>query len=309
MPTYRNGHVPYSVVSVVLGSGTDRNGYWEFRCTPAFAARWAAAKREAERRFGRTIYIRTGWNLYRPIHSQEIARKNACAAGNCNGASAVGYSSHGGNWNGRDCLAVDVDPNGLTWDQVDQAMEAVGFSARLITQAMSGIPGGERWHYIDFNAFGPVPQFARGGATDFQEDEMNADQEKILRDLRTTQLEDSKTFRDAVTKQITDMQYRIASMHSGSFLPVKPGAPGGTLAWLDEKLAATAAAIITAVPGGAGIDEAVLAEQLRPVLGDVLQGVIGSLDSLSDEDVERVAQRAAEVKEERERARLNAEIS
>jgi hypothetical protein len=157
MATYGNGNIPYNVVSVVLASGTDSNGYWEFRCTPAFAHKWAAAKKNAERLFGKTIYIRTGWNVYRPFQVQKDARTRACASGNCNGASVAGYSSHGGNWQGRDCLAVDVDPNGLTWDQVDRAMEPAGFSARLITEKMSGIPGGERWHYIDFDAFGPVP--------------------------------------------------------------------------------------------------------------------------------------------------------
>lgn len=166
MVTFANGEIPYSVVSVVLATGTDSNGYWEFRCTPAFAARWAQAKRNAERMFGRTIYIRTGWNIYRPLGVQVNARKRACDSGNCAGASVPGYSSHGGNWGGRDCLAVDVDPNGLTWDQVDQAMEAAGFSARLITERMSGIPGGERWHYIDFNAFGPAPAGTETGEFD-----------------------------------------------------------------------------------------------------------------------------------------------
>jgi hypothetical protein len=146
-------------VSVVLASGTDENGYWEFRCTPAFAARWAFAKAYALKHFGRTIFIRTGWNIYRPIASQRVARANACAAGNCAGAAVAGSSSHGGNWNGRDCLAVDVDPNGLTWDQVDEAMSAAGFAVQQITEAMSGISGGERWHYIDFAAFGAVPAF------------------------------------------------------------------------------------------------------------------------------------------------------
>ena len=174
---YANGGIPYSVVSVVLGSGTDENGYYEFRGTPAFAARWAAAKAYALRTFGRTIYIRTGWNVYRPYNIQVIARNNACASGNCDGAAVAGSSSHGGNWAGRDCLAVDVDPNGLSWDQVDEAMGFVGFSARLITEAMSGIPGGERWHYIDFNAFGPVP--AELSSTDFtnqseEDDDMKA---------------------------------------------------------------------------------------------------------------------------------------
>lgn len=168
---YPNGEIPYSVVSVVLDSGTDENGYWEFRCTPAFAARWAAAKRYAEAHFGRTIYVRSGWNIYRPLFSQEIARRNACASGNCNGAAVPRSSSHGGNWRGRDCLAVDVNPNGLSWAQVDAAMESAGFSAGLITESMSGIRGGEPWHYILFGdlAFGAVPPgLASSGATNFE---------------------------------------------------------------------------------------------------------------------------------------------
>ena len=162
---FRNGEVPYSVVNVVLAKGYDSNGYWEFRCTAAFAARWAFAKRYAEQHFGRTIYIRPGWNIYRPLFSQVIARTNACNMGNCNGAAVPRSSSHGGEWGGRPCLAVDGDPNGRTGDPVDRALGAAGFSARLITEAMSGIRGGERWHYIDFNAFGAIPAFA--GATPF----------------------------------------------------------------------------------------------------------------------------------------------
>lgn len=154
---WKNGEIPYDIVSVVLASGTDSNGYWEFRCTPTFAACWAFAKRYAEEHFGRTIYIRSGWNIYRPLFSQKIARNNACNQGNCLGAAYPGSSSHGGEWRGRPCLAVDVDPNGLTWAQVDEAMEAAGFEAGLITEQISGIKGGEPWHYILFIAFGPIP--------------------------------------------------------------------------------------------------------------------------------------------------------
>jgi hypothetical protein len=157
---YPNGEVPYSVVSVVLAKGIDSNGPWEMRCTPAFAARWTYAKHLAEKRYGRTLYIRTGWNIYRPLKVQISARDRACALGNCLAAAFPRYSSHGGNWQKRDCLAVDVDPNGLTWDQVDVVMREAGFSVGLITEAISGVPGGERWHYIDFRAFGPVPTFA-----------------------------------------------------------------------------------------------------------------------------------------------------
>lgn len=39
------------------------------------------------------------------------------------------------------------------------------------------------------------------------------------------------------SKQIGDIQDRVASMHVGQYLPIRPGAPGGDLAFLDRKLA------------------------------------------------------------------------
>lgn len=152
MVLYSNGKIPAGVLKT-YASGTDSNGYWEFQSTPATWARYQAAKRYAEAHFGRTLYIRSGWNIYRPYAVQQAARIRECAKGNCNGAAVAGYSSHGGNWNGRDCLAIDIDPNGLSWGQVWEACRAAGFSCGLITQAISGIVGGEPWHIIDFNAF------------------------------------------------------------------------------------------------------------------------------------------------------------
>lgn len=171
---YTNGDVPLSVVSVVLGSGYDSKGrFWEHRLTPSMAARWRFAVNYATNKWGRAFKIKAGANAYRNRAWQVIARTDACAAGNCNGASVVGYSSHGGNWNGRDCLAIDVDPNGLSWAQVWEACRAAGFECGLITQAISGIPGGEPWHIIDFAAFAAL---AGGGSTPFpitpEEDDM-----------------------------------------------------------------------------------------------------------------------------------------
>jgi hypothetical protein len=161
MALFRNGGIPLGVVSAVIARGEDAHGRpWEQRLTPATAERWAFAVDYAVRTFHRRIRIRSGANGYRDLAWQEIARRDACAAGNCNGAAAPGTSSHGGNWRGRDCLAIDVDPNGLSWAQVWEACTAAGFSCGLITEEISGIPGGEPWHVIDFAAFGPVPAFA-----------------------------------------------------------------------------------------------------------------------------------------------------
>lgn len=161
MVRYKNGRIPAPGTPgsplVTIAKGIDSNGYWEFQTTEATYARWREAKRYAEWKFGKTIYIRTGWNVYRPYHIQEAARIRACNAGNCNAAAYPGYSSHGGNWQGRDCLAIDVDPNGLAWWQVWEACRHAGFSVGLITKAIAGID--EPWHIIDFNAFGAVPAF------------------------------------------------------------------------------------------------------------------------------------------------------
>lgn len=183
MARYQNGFVPNSVL-VKLASGTDRNGYWEFLASPGLAARWAAAKKEAERRFGRTIYIRTGWNMYRPYWVQKEARQRACNSGNCNGAASPGYSSHGGSYAGRDALAIDVDPNGLTWAQVWEACRAVGFVCGAITEAISGIRGGEPWHIIDYDPWRAVP--ASEGSTPFpnqEEDDMSERAEQQIAEL------------------------------------------------------------------------------------------------------------------------------
>jgi len=180
--SYSNGQIPApgtpgSPLFVPPGcSGWDRNGYWEFQFTPATWARWNEAKRYAEEHFGRTLHIRTGWNVYRPYPIQVEARARACRDGNCLGAAKPGTSSHGGNWRGRDCLAIDVDPNGLRWSQVWEACEHAGFACGLITQEISGMPGGEPWHIIDFAAFGAIPTF--GGVKPFPKPEPEPAQPK-----------------------------------------------------------------------------------------------------------------------------------
>jgi hypothetical protein len=163
MARFPNGQIPPPGTAgsplYTIAKGVDSNGYWEFQTTAGTHAKWNAAKRYAEKHFGRTIYIRSGWNIYRPLDVQRSARIRACNAGNCNAAAYPGYSSHGGSWGGRDCLAIDVDPNGLTWGQVWEACRAAGFSVGLITKAIAGID--EPWHIIDFDPWRAVP--AGGG--------------------------------------------------------------------------------------------------------------------------------------------------
>ena len=91
-----------------------------------------------------------------------------------------------------------------------------------------------------------------GGNSTPLEDDMTPEQAQMLKDLRTTQLEDSAKFRETLLAQISDIQLRVASMHANGFKAWAGNAknPGGTLAWLDEKLAALAAQI------GGGVTDA-----------------------------------------------------
>ncbi|MFH8249912.1 hypothetical protein ACH3VR_06040 [Microbacterium sp. B2969] len=189
---YSNGRVPDSVVSVVVANGGSGAKAWEHRLTPGTAARWKAAQEYAFAHFGRRIYITWGgWNAYRPFDVQKRYRDEACANGNCNQASVAGSSSHGGNWRGSDCLAIDVDRNGLEWWQVWESCSSAGFECNRITERRSGIDGGEPWHIIDFNAFRPL-----------QEDDMFTDDDRrALQEVRvalgaggaTTAIADSDT--------------------------------------------------------------------------------------------------------------------
>ena len=52
-------------------------------------------------------------------------------------------------------MAIDVDPNGLTWAQVWEACTAAGFLFNAITIARAGIE--EPWHIIDLHPWDAVP--------------------------------------------------------------------------------------------------------------------------------------------------------
>jgi hypothetical protein len=142
---------------------------------------WYALRRNAQRDYGVTLRITPGKNAYRDMAGQAFARKNACAAGNCNSAAVEGTSSHGGTWkdavytNGVevDAMAFDVDnwrdlaPAPTGNDAVDARNEAlavarffaearaVGFLCDGIRVAVAGHR--EVWHIIVLVPWGPVP--------------------------------------------------------------------------------------------------------------------------------------------------------
>jgi hypothetical protein len=286
MALFANGEIPFRRL-VEIGRGTDRNGDWQWLLTPATVARFRLAQSYSFEHFGREIGIRDGWNGYRPLAAQQEARRDACDAGNCAGAAVPGFSSHGGNWNDRDCLAIDVDPNGLGWDQVWEACSAAGFEVGLITQSISGIPGGEPWHIIDFNAFGAVPSGFEDG-----EFEMNTEQNRMLENIYAAIFNGGRSMDDG-GKSIAESLATI----SANVAPIQRVVNGKVVALsIRQEIADSKTGILELlgrpVAGVDADDAQAIATALAPLLS-------AHLGELTDADLSRLADAAADERDRR----------
>lgn len=135
MSRFRNGQVPRNLL-VEVGPY-----HW---MPAATAARWKALVADIQKNEGVTMRITPGKNAYRDYEGQVFARNAACARGRCNDAAVPGTSSHGGEYQGRDSLAIDVD----NWAVLGQSKwyaycRKHGFEP--------GFFDWEPWHIIDWN--------------------------------------------------------------------------------------------------------------------------------------------------------------
>lgn len=135
MARYPNGGIPPSQL-VHLGGQ-----HWLTRAT---AARWAALVADVRKNEGITLRITPGKNAYRDYAGQVFARNNACKVGRCNDAAVPRTSSHGGEYRGRDSMAIDVD----NWAILGRAK----FYAYCRKHGFEpGFFDWEPWHIIDWN--------------------------------------------------------------------------------------------------------------------------------------------------------------
>lgn len=152
MPRYSNGNIPPSALVQFDTGGGQHVG------TVGIRDRWYQLRSNVKARYGKTLQISSGWNVYRPYDEQVVGRANACASGNCAGAAVPGSSSHGGNWGWQDALAIDVGNYSIIGrDAFYEEARRVGFVAGAITEAVSNIPGGEPWHIIDLDPYRVLP--------------------------------------------------------------------------------------------------------------------------------------------------------
>lgn len=155
MPTYKNGYVPLTVL-ISFGSGVDQYGAWEWLLSPATYARHRRLVEIAFKRTGVRLSPSKGYSCYRPYLFQVKYRQEHGVW-----AAVPGTSSHGGEFQGRDSLAIDYG----NWSAVyggDRAafyadVRAAGLTPGVISPA-NGFPD-EPWHVVDFDPWGPVPAF------------------------------------------------------------------------------------------------------------------------------------------------------
>lgn len=161
MPTYPNGYIPRSAL-VLVGSGYTGDGYYEHLLPPATAARHRALVALGEQRNRRTLKITPGYNGFRPMAVQIVARERWGT-----GAALPGSSSHGGDWAGAPTRWIRVDTAAIdysnwlyvfgSWDNFIAACREVGLMAGAI---MPPDWPAEQWHVIDLNPYSAVPAFA-----------------------------------------------------------------------------------------------------------------------------------------------------
>lgn len=139
---------------VSLGAGRDDIGLWQHLAPPGTAARWGELFKLAYQKYGVSLRITPGWNVYRPLNIQRIYRARLGIY-----AAVPGTSSHGGVYQGRESMAIDVanwrdlgETQTQAWSRFVALCRLVGFTTNFVTPT-------ELWHIGDFDPW-TVPQFA-----------------------------------------------------------------------------------------------------------------------------------------------------
>lgn len=287
MSRYKNGQVPDGAL-VLLASGRNGDGDWEHLLPPATVRKHLALVRLGQERRGRTIAISAGWNGYRPLAAQHTARKNACARGRCGDAAWPGSSSHGGEFDGADAMAIDYG----NWLWVWGSQKAFYAACREVGLE-PGVFSWEQWHVIDRDPWAAVPAgeeinmegFLMALTEDEQNEILAAARGLLSSQNQATMFQNGQSVRDRVDGFLSSANQVVL------FQNVQ--ATRDRIEVLYEKFA-------PGIPVPA-IDERALAVELSSMLAPLL---LETIDTISDESVAAVARAAADEQDRRARERL-----
>lgn len=151
MATYQNGRVP---ARLLVKRGV-------IRLTAGTWAKWDELVADVKNRHGVTLTITQGSGVtsgsggYRDYAMQQAVKQKYVDLGRPNQAATAGTSSHGGEYRGRDALAIDVN-NYWAIPQGDlfAAARRAGFTPGVF-DGKQGRPL-EPWHLIDYDPYRKV---------------------------------------------------------------------------------------------------------------------------------------------------------
>lgn len=168
MATYRNGQIPANLLI--------RRGV--IRLTVGTWAKWDALVADVKQRHGVTLTITqgsgvtTGSGGYRDIAMQRAVKRKYVELGKPNQAATEGTSSHGGEYKGRDAMAVDVANYwAIPQGEFFAAARRAGFTPGVF-DGKGGRPL-EPWHVIDYDPYRTVP-------TTIEENDMTPEESRKL---------------------------------------------------------------------------------------------------------------------------------
>ncbi|MEZ5110931.1 MAG: hypothetical protein R2732_05450 [Microbacteriaceae bacterium] len=287
MSRYKNGQVPDHAL-VRVGAGSNADGYWEHLLPAGTLRKHLALVALGKARSGRTLTITSGWNAYRPLPAQRVARANACARGRCGDAATPGTSSHGGEYQGADAIAIDYS----NWGAVFGTRQAFYDACRQVGLE-PGVFSWEPWHVIDRDPWAASPAGEAHHNEGLFMSLSEAEEREILEAARgalssqhqVTLLQNVQSIRDRVEGNLSSLDQVLL------FQNVR--AVRDRVEALFEKLA-------PGVPVPV-IDEAALAAELTAMLGPLL---VENLHSITDESVAMIARAAADEQDRRARGRL-----
>lgn len=196
MARYKNGQIPDSEL-VRLGT--------EHYATPATAQRIKNLVADVKAKEGFTLEVTGGPNIYRNLKWQNFYWEVLPYPQ----AAYPGTSSHGGEYQGRDAIAVDFNNWAILPRQkwFDYARKH-GFTPNIFSW--------EPWHIVDFN---PWSMPSSSGGQESEEDEMSEKAEKQIQSIYDAVFSGGNSMKDnkkSISQSLAEIQEKVGPIYRSS---------------------------------------------------------------------------------------------